>query len=43
MSEQILWSLDETAHQLRLSVRSVRRIIERGELAAVRIGRCLLH
>ena len=41
MPEQILWSLDETAHQLRLSVRSVRRIIDRGELAVVRIGRCL--
>src|SRR5450756_1164796 len=36
----MLWSLNETAKQLGgVSVRSVRRMVERGELSLVRVGR----
>ncbi|UZR29034.1 helix-turn-helix domain-containing protein [Methylococcus mesophilus] len=36
----ILWSFDETARQLgNVSIRTVRRMIDRGELPTVRIGR----
>jgi excisionase family DNA binding protein len=36
----LLWSLNETAQQLGgISIRSVRRMVERGELSLVRVGR----
>ena len=36
----LLWSLNETAKQLGgVSIRSVRRMVERGELSLVRVGR----
>jgi excisionase family DNA binding protein len=36
----LLWSIEETARQMGgVSVRTVRRMIERGELPAVRVGR----
>lgn len=39
----LLWSLEEVAHQLgQISIRSVRRMIERGELPFVKIGRRVL-
>lgn len=42
MVTPILWSIDETARQLGgISGRTVRRMLERGELSAVRIGRCV--
>lgn len=38
----LLWNLDEAARQLGgVSQRTVRRLIERGELPTVRIGRCV--
>ena len=40
MPEQILWSLDETARQLGgLSTRTVRRMVDCGELPMVKVGR----
>ncbi|MEW6332078.1 MAG: helix-turn-helix domain-containing protein [Pseudomonadota bacterium] len=40
--ERLLWSLEETARQLGdVSTRTVRRLVERGELPAVRVGRLL--
>jgi excisionase family DNA binding protein len=40
MPEQILWSLDETARQLGgLSTRTVRRMVDSGELPMVKVGR----
>ena len=36
-----LLSIDETALELHVSTKTVRRLIERGDLAAHRIGRCL--
>lgn len=42
MPDQLLWDLQETARQLGgLSVRTVRRLLERGELPTVRIGRAI--
>nr|MCU0806578.1 helix-turn-helix domain-containing protein [Candidatus Contendobacter sp.] len=42
MPETLLWSIPETAAQLgKVSPRTVRRLIERGELAVVRVGRCV--
>ena len=36
----LLWSLDETARQLGgVSIRTVRRMVERGEIISVRVGR----
>lgn len=43
MTETLLWDLAETARQLGgVSERSVRRLIDRGELPKVRVGRRLL-
>jgi excisionase family DNA binding protein len=40
MTTPLLWSLEETARQLGgVSTRTVRRLLERGDLPAVRIGR----
>ena len=40
MNDALLWSVDEAARQLGgVSSRTVRRMIERGELPAVRVGR----
>lgn len=40
MDEQLLWDIEETARQLGgVSTRTVRRLIMRGELPAVRVGR----
>lgn len=40
MAEPLLWSLDEAARQLGgVSTRTVRRLIDRRQLAVVRIGR----
>ncbi len=40
MSEALLWNLDEAARQLGdISTRTVRRMLERGDLPVVRIGR----
>lgn len=36
-----LLSIDETALELHVSTKTVRRLIERGDLMAHRIGRCL--
>ena len=36
-----LLSVEETAHELHVSTKTVRRLIDRGELGAHRIGRCL--
>ena len=36
-----LLSVDETALELNVSTKTVRRLIERGDLPAHRIGRCL--
>lgn len=36
-----LLSVDETALELNISTKTVRRLIERGELLVHRIGRCL--
>ena len=42
LPEALLWNLDETARQLgNVHPRTVRRLIDRGELPAVRIGRCI--
>ena len=42
MTDTLLWNLDEAARQLGgLSIRTVRRLIERGELPVVRIGRAV--
>ncbi len=40
MTEPLLWNLDEAARQLgNVSTRTVRRMLERGELPVVRVGR----
>ena len=40
MPEQLLWSLAEAGRQLGgVSARTVRRMVERGELPSVRVGR----
>ncbi|HEC16030.1 MAG TPA: DNA-binding protein [Sedimenticola sp.] len=40
MTEALLWNLDEAARQLgNVSTRTVRRMLERGDLPTVRIGR----
>ena len=40
MHPPLLWSLDEVAHQLGdISKRSVLRLLERGELPSVKVGR----
>lgn len=41
MSEPLLLTLDHAADALSISARTVRRLIEQGELAPVRIGRAL--
>lgn len=42
MTDTLLWSLEETARQLGgISTRTVRRMIESGELSAVKIRRSL--
>lgn len=42
MSDYLLWNLDETARQLGgVSARTVRRLIARGALPMVRVGRCV--
>lgn len=42
MPEQILWSLDETARQLGgLSTQTVRRMVDRGDLPVIKIGRAV--
>ena len=42
MTDTLLWSLDETARQLGgISIRTVRRMLKRGDLKPVRIGRSL--
>lgn len=38
----LLWNLEETAKQLgNISPRTVQRLIQRGELTVVRVGRCV--
>jgi len=37
----LLYTLDESAEQLRVSTRTIRRLTERGELPFVRIGRAI--
>ncbi|TQF00216.1 MAG: helix-turn-helix domain-containing protein [Spiribacter salinus] len=40
MADPVLWSLEEAGRQLGdVSTRTVRRMVERGELSAVRVGR----
>ena len=41
MDEQLLWDIEETARQLGVCTRTVRRLIMRGEFPAVRVGRCI--
>ena len=41
MNEHLLWDLEETARQLGVCTRTVRRLIMRGEIPAVRVGRCI--
>ena len=41
MTETLLLTLEHAAQRLSISPRSVRRLIERGELAPIRIGRCV--
>jgi excisionase family DNA binding protein len=42
MTETLLWNLDEVARQLgNVSTRTVRRMLERGELPSIRIGRAV--
>jgi len=36
-----LLSVEETAHELNVSTKTIRRLIERGELRAHRVGRCI--
>ena len=38
---KLLWTLDETAEQLSVHPKTVSRLIDRGEIAVVRIGRCI--
>lgn len=37
----LLWTLDETAEQLSVHPKTVSRLIDKGEIAVVRIGRCI--
>ena len=37
--ERLLWTLGEVAKQLNVSTRTVSRLIEKGELSTIRIGR----
>ena len=39
--EKLLWKIDEVAHQLNVSPRTVLRLINRGDLAQVQIGRAV--
>ncbi len=41
MNEPLLWDLEETARQLNVCMRTVRRLIMRGDFPAVRVGRCV--
>lgn len=41
MMDPLLWSLKEAGVQLGLSACSVRRMIKRGELSQIRIGRSI--
>jgi excisionase family DNA binding protein len=42
VTEILLWSIDETARQMGgLSTRTIRRLIDRGEIPSVKIGRSL--
>lgn len=41
-TESLLWSIDETARQMGgLSSRTVRRLIDRGEIPVVKVGRAV--
>ncbi len=37
--EPLLWNIGETAHQLGVSTRTVRRMLVKGQLGGIRIGR----
>jgi len=39
--ERLLLTLPEAAKALRVATRTVRRLIERGELPKVKVGRCV--
>ena len=39
--DPLLWSLEEAARQLSVSGRTVRRLVERGDLPYIKIGRSL--
>ena len=38
---KLLWTLDETAERLSVHTKTVSRLINNGEIARVRIGRCI--
>ena len=39
--EKLLWSINETAKHLAVHIKTVSRLIEKGELPSLRIGRCI--
>ncbi len=41
MTKELLWTLKETAQKLRVCPRTIKRMIDAGQISAVRIGRCI--
>ena len=39
--EKLLWTINETAKHLAVHVKTVSRLIDKGELPSLRIGRCI--
>ena len=39
--EKLLWTINETAKYLAVHVKTVARLIDKGELPSLRIGRCI--
>ena len=39
--EKLLWTINETAEHLAVHVKTVSRLIDKGELPSLRIGRCI--